>query len=72
MKDTTVPLIYTNRKDGVHPGTDIRTDRFKIAAEAIDKTTGDYQAKRANRWSPKKKEDGKPESTQGTQQSPTQ
>lgn len=28
------PIIYTERKDGVHPETDPRTDRFELAIEA--------------------------------------
>jgi len=31
------PLIYTDRKDGVAPGHDIRTDRFEVAIDAMDK-----------------------------------
>lgn len=30
---TTAPIIYTERKDGVSPEYDIRTDRFEIAQE---------------------------------------
>lgn len=30
-------VIYTERKDGVVAGLDIRTDRFDIALEAMDK-----------------------------------
>lgn len=40
------PLVYTDRKDGVQPQYDIRTDRFEIAVEAMDKVTASYQAKR--------------------------
>lgn len=32
-----VPLIYTDKKDGVLPGYDIRTDRFEVALNAMDK-----------------------------------
>lgn len=31
------PTIYTNKKDGVLPAYDIRTDRFDVAMEAIGK-----------------------------------
>lgn len=31
------PLIYTDRKDGVQPQYDIRTDRMDIAIDAMDK-----------------------------------
>lgn len=29
-------LVYTNRKDGVNPGTDPRTDKWEIAVEAME------------------------------------
>lgn len=32
-----VPLVYTDKKDGVLPAYDIRTDRFEIALNAMDK-----------------------------------
>ena len=32
-----VPLIYTERKTGVNPEYNIRTDRFMIAMEAMGK-----------------------------------
>lgn len=31
------PMVYTERKDGVLPGYDIRTDRFEIARVAKEK-----------------------------------
>lgn len=37
MEDGVFPTIYTEKKDGVKPEFDIRTDRFEIAIEAIDK-----------------------------------
>lgn len=40
------PLIYTNRKDGVLPGYDIRTDRFEVAIEAMDKVSMSKLTKR--------------------------
>lgn len=45
----TAPLIYTERKDGVQPQYDIRTDRFEIALEAMNKVTQTHQAQRENR-----------------------
>lgn len=33
------PIIYTERKDGVLPAYNVRTDRWEIAAEAMDKVT---------------------------------
>lgn len=43
------PLIYTDRKDGVQPAMDIRTDRWEVAVEAMDKVTKAHQAKREER-----------------------
>lgn len=40
------PRIYTERKDGVIAAYNIRTDRFEIAAEAMDKVQASIQAKR--------------------------
>jgi hypothetical protein len=40
------PAIYTERKEGVISAYNIRTDRFEIAAEAMDKVAGSIQAKR--------------------------
>lgn len=37
MEDGVFPTIYTEKKDGVRPEYDIRTDRFEVAIEAIDK-----------------------------------
>ena len=40
------PAIYTDRKDGVISAYNIRTDRWEIAAEAMDKVQGSIQARR--------------------------
>lgn len=40
------PRIYTERKDGVIAAYNIRTDRFEIAADAMDKVQASIQAKR--------------------------
>lgn len=40
------PLIYTERKEGVLPEHDIRTDRWEIATEAMDKIEKHNKAKR--------------------------
>lgn len=37
MEDGVFPTIYTEKRDGVLPEYDIRTDRFEIAIDAIDK-----------------------------------
>ena len=41
--------IYTERKDGVQPGYNIRTDRFEIAVDAMDAVTKAGIAKRAGK-----------------------
>jgi hypothetical protein len=43
------PIVYTERKDGVKPEHNIRTDRFEIAVEAMDKSTKSIQARRENK-----------------------
>ena len=40
------PAIYTERKEGVISAYNIRTDRFEVATEAMDKVSGSIQAKR--------------------------
>lgn len=40
------PIIYTDRKDGVQAAYDIRTDRWEIAVDAMDKVTGSKLGKR--------------------------
>lgn len=42
------PLVYTDRKDGVKPEYDIRTDRFEIAVDGMDKVSKSMRAKREN------------------------
>lgn len=37
VEDGVFPTIYTEKKDGVLPEYDIRTDRFEVAIDAIDK-----------------------------------
>ena len=49
IKDGSQELIYTERKDGVHPAYDIRTDRFDMAIDAMDKVTASNLAKREQR-----------------------
>lgn len=57
------PLTYTDRRDGVQPGFDIRTDRFEIAIEAMDKVTKSTLTKREEYY--KKPTETKPEETTG-------
>ena len=40
------PLIYTDRRKGVEPQYDIRTDRFEIALQSIDTVSKQAYAKR--------------------------
>jgi hypothetical protein len=40
------PILFTERKDGVLPAYDIRTDRWAIAQEAMDKNRKAIDAKR--------------------------
>lgn len=44
--EESVPLIYQEEAVGVQPEFDIRTDRFEIALEAMDKVTATLIAKR--------------------------
>lgn len=71
------PIVFTERKDGVRPEFDIRTDRFEIAIDAMNKVTKSNLAKRdakiAEREAELKKlaetqkpNDGGAEPTQGT------
>lgn len=43
------PEIFTERKAGVMAAYNIRTDRFEIACEAMDKVSGSIQARRENK-----------------------
>lgn len=47
--EATAPIIYTERKDGVEPQYDIRTDRFEIAQATMDKAVKSDRAKREER-----------------------
>lgn len=60
-------LIYTERKDGVLPETNIRSDRMELAQEALDYVTRTEIAKRDE--APKKgTENSTGESIEGTTQ----
>jgi len=71
------PLAFTERKEGVKPEYDIRTDRFEIAVEAMDQVQKAKQETRRERREALLKEvkqekvDGKPESTDGMIDNPT-
>lgn len=77
------PITFTERKNGVQPEYNIRTDRFEIAVEAMDKVAKSHAAKREeniknfeNKLNKKneklregdKKQDGGAEPIQGTQE----
>lgn len=72
------PRIYTERKDGVQPQYNIRTDRWEIAVETAGIVDKHFKAKREERLGEKAKEGmkkenenekniGGAESTQGTE-----
>ena len=42
------PLVYRERNEGISQGSNIRTDRFEIAIEAMDKVSKSKVAKREN------------------------
>lgn len=42
-----VQLIYTDKGDGVMPGYDIRTDRFEVGREAMEKVKASQKKERA-------------------------
>ena len=63
--EDTAPLIYTERKDGVNPSHNIRTDRFEMALEATDHISRSRIAKRESMAILKEK-DGEAEPTHGT------
>lgn len=66
IKDGQGSLIYTERKDGVLAAYNIRTDRWEVAAEAMDKVTASKYAKTDAKVIPMNKDkDGEPEPTHG-------
>lgn len=69
LEEGSAPLIFQERKAGVQASTDIRTDRFEIALDAVDKINASFAARRADKVKPKE-EIGKTESIQGTEESP--
>lgn len=60
------PIIFTERKDGVIPAYNPRTDRWEVAIDAMEAVSKANTAKReASIEARKKKEDGGTESIQG-------
>lgn len=47
--ENVAPLVYTERKDGVHPAYDFHTDRMEIAQEAMGACAKSNVAKREQR-----------------------
>lgn len=45
------PMVYTERKEGVRKDTDIRTDRWEVAQNAMGTITQGARQKRAERLS---------------------
>lgn len=65
--ERTQPLVYTERREGVMSGFDIRTDRFDIAIDAMDKSASSMKAKRESKLNIVKDEDAKGDSIEGTE-----
>jgi hypothetical protein len=57
--------IYTDRKDGVIPEYNPRTDKWDLAIDAMDKVTGEKRAKRAENHKPNKADDNNTTPNQG-------
>lgn len=64
--EDTASIIYTERKNGVEPQYNIRTDRFDIAIDAMTNVARSHVAKR-NDFMKKREESGNHESGQGTE-----
>ena len=55
------PSIFTERKEGVLSAYNIRTDRWEVASEAMDKVSGSIQAKRDGKGKVAEAKDGEKE-----------
>lgn len=60
------PLIYTDRKDGVQAGYNIKTDRWEVAIDAMDKVAKEVAARRENKATMNVVKDNVVEPIQGT------
>lgn len=60
------PIIYTEKKDGVLPQYDIRTDKWEIAQSAMDLANASKIAKSKGLKKPEEPEPTEPENTEGT------
>jgi len=63
------PRIYQERKEGVNPAYDVRTDRWEIAIDAMDKVSGSHKAKRENTIAEKAKKGMEAEKINGGESS---
>lgn len=52
------PMVYTERKDGVRPDTNIRTDKWEVAQEAMNSIADGIRQKRQEKLIEKSKEMG--------------
>ena len=59
------PIIYTERKHGVAPQYNIRTDRFEIALDAADSIAKSYMARRENKGKTEERTEGGTEGAEG-------
>lgn len=64
--DETLPIIYTDKGEGVLPGYDIRTDRYEVLREATEKLKTSEKTERAEQRAAKEKKEAKQE-TQETE-----
>lgn len=58
------PAIYTEKDEGVSPSADIRTDRWEIAQEAMDKISKTNIAKRKEANKPDNEPKNEPKNEQ--------
>lgn len=60
--DDSAPIIYTERKNGINPAYNVRTDRFDLALEAMEIETKNRIAKNEENFKdvPDKIEGGSP------------
>lgn len=67
--DDSAPIIYQERKEGVHPAYNPRTDRFDLAIDATDAISKSAIAKRVDFHTKKEiKPDGKSSETKSESQ----
>lgn len=65
------PIVYTERKEGVRPSHNIRTDRYEIAVQATDKISKSYKARREESATKREKGEGGAQSTHGKDETST-